>query len=187
MAVLVVTAPESLVSLDEAKAHLRVTDNDENDLIEGYIAAACAWIDGPWGWLGQCIGKHVLEVRSNVFSGFSRLPLGPVQRIVSVQYVGGDGVERTLDDGGFVLGDDALHRAPGFTWPELRGDANGVRVQYEAGFEEVPKPVKQAVLLLVGQWFRNRMAVSTTGVNSNLSEVPNGVKALLGPYWIRRI
>ncbi|QTC88183.1 head-tail connector protein [Brevundimonas pondensis] len=184
MAVLVVTLPGPLVSLDEAKAHLRVTSDDENDSIEGYIAAACAWIDGPWGWLGRCIGKHVLEVRSNVFGGFSRLPLGPVQAIVSVQYVAADGVERTLDPAEYVLDDDAMDRAPGFAWPLLRGDPNGVRVRYEAGFVEVPKPVKQAVLLLVGQWFSVREAVN---VGNIVTEPPFAVRALLGPYRIIRV
>lgn len=187
MGVLVVTPPEPLVTLEEAKAHLRVTEGDEDALITGYIAAACAWIDGPWGWLGRTIGEQLLEYRSHVFSSFWRLPLGPVLGIEEVFYIDHLGTEQLLADTVYDLGSEGLTLRPGQSWPRVRGDANGIRVKYRAGFDPVPTPIKQAVLLLVGQWFRNRMAVSTTGVNSNLSEVPNGVKALLGPYRIIRI
>lgn len=55
-------------------------------------------------------------------------------------------------------------------------DAGGVRLRFKAGHDRIPPPVKQAVLLLVGQWYRNRMAIN---VGNIVSELPNGVKALL--------
>lgn len=185
MSVLVVTPPALLVTKEKALMHLRLQEGDAEDaLIEGYIAAASAWIDGPWGWLGQCIGKQTLEVRSNVFAGLSRLPLGPIIEIKSVLYIAADGVERTLASETYEFTGDGLRCVSGYGWPPLRGDGNGVRVQYEAGFETIPPAVEQAVLLLVGQWFKNRMAV-TAGPGG--SAAPHGVKALLSPYWIRRV
>lgn len=179
--------PEALVSLAEAKAHLRVVDGAEDELILGYITAASAWIDGYQGWVGRCFAPQVLELRAHVFSGIGRLPIGPVVEIESLKYIDVAGVEQTVDASLYTQFADRLDLVPGARWPQLRGDAGGVRLRYRAGSDVIPPPVKQAVLLLVGQWFRNRMAVSTTGVNSNLSEVPNGVKALLAPYQIIRV
>lgn len=179
--------PEALVTLLEAQDHLRVVDGDEDELILGYIASASAWIDGYQGWVGRCFAPQVLELRSHVFSGIGRLPIGPVAEIESLKYIDVDGVEQTVDAALYSHFADRLDLATGARWPQLRGDPGGVRVRFKAGSEIIPPPVKQAVLLLVGQWFRNRMAVSTTGVNSNLSEVPNGVKALLGPYRTIRV
>lgn len=184
MAVLVVTAPEPLVTLEEAKAHLRVLDTAEDGLIKGYIAAASASIDGPWGWLGQCIGPQIVEVRSNTFSGIGRLPIGPLISAASLKYVDADGAEMTLPEGEYILSEEGLSLLPSAAWPRLRGDANGVRLQYRAGFEEVPAPIKQAVLLMVGQWFRTRADAVPGG---NPATMPNGARALLSPYWLRRV
>lgn len=178
MTVLVITQPQPLVSLDDAKDHLRLTENDEDGLIEGYIAAASAWIDGPAGWLGRSIGLQTLEVRSNVFAGCERLPYGPVISITSVKYIDAQGVEQTVDPAHYEVIADGLSVKSGFAWPSHRGDAEGVRVRYVAGEPIFPPQVRQAVLLLVGQWFRHRMAINVGNVINNL---PFGVDALLNP------
>lgn len=189
MNVLVVTPPARLVSLDDMKAHLRVTTGDEDGLIESYIDAGCGWIDGPDGWLGQCIGSQVLEVRYGDGRGLTDWavgrpivpPMGPLLDVVEVEYWDRDGVNHALDVGTLYVEDGAVHGHLGAAWA---GGANRVRLRYRAGFDPVPKPVAQAVKLLVGQWFRNRSAVN---VGNIVNELPNGVKALLGPYWIRRV
>ncbi len=52
------------MTLDRVKAHLRVDGDEENDLIQAYIAAAQATIDGPGGWLGRALGKQTIEYRT---------------------------------------------------------------------------------------------------------------------------
>lgn len=177
MSVIVITPAEPLVSLADAKAHLR-DPGGEDDLIEGYIAAASAWIDGPAGWLGRSIGLQTLELRTNTFASCERLPYGPVISITSVTYVDGQGVEQTVDPSEYEVIDGGLHPSPGFDWPSHRGDAEGVRIRYVAGEPNFPPQVRQAVLLMVGQWFRNRMAVN---VGNIVNEMPFGVEALLSP------
>lgn len=178
MSVLVITPPEPLVSLEDAKDHLRVTTDDEDTLIEGYIAAASAWIDGPGGWLGRSFGEQTLELRGNVFGACDRLPYGPVKSIVDIKYVDPQGVEQTLAPATYALADGQLVLTHGAAWPSVRGDAAGVRVRYLAGEASIPPQVRQAVLLLVGQWFRNRMSVVVGTISS---ELPFGVEALLSP------
>lgn len=181
MNVLVVTPPAPLVTLEEAKEHLRVTTYNEDALIEGYLLAASAHIDGPFGILKRAVGLQTLEVRSHVFSAIDRLPSGPVSSIVSVKYVDTLGAEQTFGEGLYALDGDRVLLTHGNRWPSLRGDPGGVRIQYQAGFETVPAPIKQAALLLIGQWFRNRMAVN---VGNIVNDLPNGVKALLAPYKV---
>ncbi|MGV3580002.1 head-tail connector protein [Brevundimonas sp.] len=178
MAVVVITPPEPLVSLEDAKDHLRVTEGDEDGLIEGYIAAASAWIDGPAGWLGRSIGEQTLELRGNVFACGERLPFGPVIAVTEIHYVDAQGVDQLLDPTIYQIVEGGLASAHGRSWPSLRGDAEGVRILYQAGEDTVPAQVRQAVLLLVGQWFRNRMAVN---VGNIANELPFGVEALLSP------
>lgn len=178
MTVLVVAPPEPLVSLEDAKAHLRVTTDDEDGLIESYLAAASAWIDGPSGWLSRSIGEQTLEFRGDGFGCCDRLPFGPVIAVTDVQFIDASGSEQFVGGDEFELVADGLALRHGKTWPTLRGDAEGVRVTYQAGEPDVPPQVRQAVLLLVGQWFRNRMSVVVGTINS---ELPFGVEALLSP------
>lgn len=177
MTVVVITPPDPLVSLDEAKAHLRDPEG-EDSLIEGYIAAASAWIDGPAGWLGRSIGEQTLELRTNVFSGCARLPYGPVIDVTEVRYVDSAGVDRVLEASAYELVGWGLGLRHGQSWPAVRGDAEGVRVLYQAGEAEVPPQVRQAILLLVAQWFRNRASIVVGTISS---EPPFGVEALLSP------
>lgn len=182
MPVVVVTPPAGLVSYELAKKHLRLeaSDDSEKGLIEAYIAAATAWIDGPTGWLGRTIMSQTLELRCSTFSAAGVLPYGPATEIVSVKYVSAVGAEETLDPATYEVIAGGLGLKAGASWPTLRGDAEGVRVQFKTGAGTVPASVQQAALLLIGQWFRNRMAVNTG--NLSVTEMPFGVEALLAPF-----
>lgn len=180
MPVVVITPPEPLVTLAEAKAHLRRTYiDDEDGMIEGLIAAAQGYIEGPNGWLRRSVSRQTLEARSNVFCGLTRLPYGPVISVTEVRYVDAAGTEQVLDPAEYEVADDVFGPAPSRAWPRVNGAANGVRVRYEAGFEQVPAPIKQAALLLIGQWFAVREAVN---VGNIVNELPFAVEALLQPY-----
>lgn len=182
MTVLVVTPPEALVSLEDAKAHLRVDHDDEDTLIEAYIAAASAHIDGPGGWLGRSIGTQTLELRRDAFCDLITLPNGPVASITSVKYLDDDGAEQTLASGGYQLEGDVLGLAYNQTWPSLRGDRGGVRIRYVAGSETIPSAIFAAVLLMVGDLYANRETERAEG--SSAIQMSTTVEALLGPFRI---
>lgn len=51
-----VTPPTTgIVSLDDAKVHLRVDHDHEDALIQAYLDAATSWVDGFDGVLGRCV------------------------------------------------------------------------------------------------------------------------------------
>lgn len=179
MPVLVVIPPELIVDLETAKLHLRVTEGDEDTLILGYCEAAQASLDGPMGWLGRSIARQTLEVRTNTFSGAEVLPYGPVLEITSVKYVDPTGIEQSLPAEAYQIDDGCLIPGVGSYWPQVRGDAEGVRVRYEAGFDPAPPAVRQAILLLISHWFRNRSAVV---IGTIVADLPHGVTALLSPF-----
>lgn len=181
MTVLVVTPPEPLVTLSEAKAHLRERSDGGDTLIQAYIAAASAHVDGPYGILGRAVGKQTLEV---VTYGWPlSIGFGPANQITSITYTDSLG-EQAVAPETFVLMGDRVRPATGSTWPSQYDPRAGVRVRYEAGFEVVPMPIKQAVLLIVGQWYEAREAVN---IGNIVNELPNGAKALLAPYKVWRM
>lgn len=181
MTVVVVTPPGPDIALDTVKEHLRVDHADDDTLIQAYIDAACSHIDGPHGILNRAIWPQTLELRQNVFGCPARLPYGPVSEIVSIKYVDQSGTEQTADAGLYYQAGDVIHLASGASWPSLRGDAEGVRIRYDAGFEVVPNAIVQAVMLLIGHWYANRETVT---VGQSGVELPMASQALLSPYRI---
>jgi uncharacterized phiE125 gp8 family phage protein len=56
-----------------------------------------------------------------------------------------------------------------------------VQIDYTAGFgsaANVPEDIKQAILLLVGEWHEFREAA----INGTVNKIPNSVEALLSTY-----
>lgn len=179
----VITPPAPLVSLEDAKAHLRVDHADEDTLITAYIAAASGHIDGPAGWLGRSIGTQTLEYRSDDLCGVIRLPNGPVVSIASLKFVDGAGVEQTLGAEIYQLEDDRVGPAHGQAWPAVRGDRGGVRIRYIAGSDTVPAPIVAAVLLMVGDLYAFR-ETATLAQGAAAIRMSTTVENLLSPFRI---
>mgnify|MGYP000847681045 CR=1 FL=1 len=62
------------VPLLEAKLHLRVDHDDEDLMIDSYIRAASARLDGPDGYLGRCLTPKVWRLGLNQLRGTIPLP-----------------------------------------------------------------------------------------------------------------
>ena len=118
--------------------------------------------------------------------GEIRLPKPPLIAVESITYIDMDGNQQTLDpsqyqvDAGGVL-PGTICPAYGQMFPQNRYQLDSARITYQAGYgtpAEVPSGICQAMLLLIGHWYRNRESVSDAG----LAEVPMGVKALLSSF-----
>lgn len=153
----VVTPPAPIVTLEEAKAHLRVDHADEDALIAALVATATAWLDGPDGWLGRALGEQVLEADfpAECDPAERPYPCPPVRSVVS---------ETPSADGATVT---VRYRAG---YPVIDGSST------------VPAPIRHAILLMVGHLYGSRDAVTTTAAQP--AELPLGVQALLAPYRI---
>lgn len=186
MNTVVITAPEAVVSWEEVSSHLRLDGDDEKIYVEGLVAAATAWIDGPAGWLGRAIGEQELETRFSEFCDHMEL-MAPVIEIDAVEYVDETGESKPAISTLYrVTGQPSRPRltlAYGESWPAARCDVDAVRVRYRAGYPEVPPPIRQAILLLVGQWYEAREAVS---IGTAVSQLPFAVEALLSPFRVYR-
>lgn len=180
MHVTVIDPPAVLVSRSEAKKHLRVEHTDDDTLIDGFIAGACGWIDGPGGWLGRSIGEQTLEARFERFTCDEVvLPYGPILSVTSIKYLDEDGAEQTLDDSVYQrLSDGRIRLMADESWPDLYTDEEAVRVLYVAGYDGIPAAIKAAVLLMVGFLYANREASADDALSSG------AVKALLSPYRV---
>lgn len=194
MAVTVIERPAAIVSLAEAKGRLRVDHSDDDSLIDALILAAQQHIDAPSGWLWRAIGLQTLELsldgRYLDPTECVDLPYPPFVHLVSYTYDDLTGSVQTLPADFIEVtvrhGIARIRPADGARWPSAHRSADAVRVRYRAGYANPDfdaMPIKQAILLMVGHWYRNPEATTAT----KMEVLPMGVDALLSPYRIWRV
>lgn len=185
---LVTAATVEPVTMAEARAHLRVDTNDEDALIAGYIVAARKAVETQTGPLctqtwDYTIGRTWPMV--GVHYGI-RLPYAPVQSVTSVSYVDENGATQTLSSALYQSDLSApiptIWKAYGALWPSVRDQPAAITVRFVAGYgttADVPDPIRQAILLMVGQFYEHRENVV---LNQVPHQIPMGVDALISPY-----
>ena len=182
----VVQPVEEPVTLKQAKAHLRVTHCAEDELISHLIVGARQVCE-------QEIQRPlVTQDRALYLSAFpTRIELAqcPVQQIILVEYLDVNGDPQVLAPSNYILDEKSepswIVLAAGAIWPMTACQPNAVTVSYRAGYgdaADVPVPIKQAMLLLIGHFYSNRenSIIGTTATN-----LPFGVDALLAQYRLR--
>lgn len=166
MPLTLITAPESEpVTLAEAKAHMRVTHDDEDTLITALIAAAREACEQK---LGRALITQTWEKVLDAFpENEIRLPWPPLISITSVKYIDTSGAQQTLAADVYTIDADSepgwLLLADGETWPETLDVANAVRVRYSAGYGAagaVPQSIKAWLLLKIAELYEHREASS---------------------------
>lgn len=186
MRVVVVTPPGPVVTLAEAKAHLRVSGPAEDALIEGMVAAATQHLDGPAGWLSRALGVQTLEARLDLtcHPSLIRLSFPPIRSVESVTYLDANRAPIVADPSTYeLIGDDVIAiGAP--AWANAYSGREALRVRFSAGYDTIPAPIRAAILLMVGDLYGYRETTSQVAATS----VPMSltVEALLGPYRVYR-
>ena len=159
------TAPTGqVVSLQDAKAQLRVTSSAEDTAIASMVAAA---VDECEHLMGRALLPQKWQLTLDAFATPLLLQRPPVTAIDSVKYVHADtGVLTTLDPSAYQLAkaDDYLVRlvaAYGTSWPSARRQPEAVQGVFSCGEVNalaVPENIKRWILLRVGAYYKHREA-----------------------------
>lgn len=196
MALRLVTPPASEpLTLAEAKDHLRVTHNAEDNLLAAYVSAARQACEGYQrrSYITQT-WELALDAFPSAHAGEIELPRPPIQSVTSIKYIDTDGAEITMATADYQVDVDSepgrLFPAYGTRWPATRVVPNAVRIRYVAGYAptgapsvvdpagNVPEPVKQAMRFYLGHYNANREGVVTGTIATPL---PFAARAHLGP------
>lgn len=172
-----------MIDLALAKAHLRAEGSAEDGLIQSYLDAAAAHVEGATGKLLS--RRAVVQDFARLFA---YLPLwwGPDPAGFTIDYLDAAGAPATVS--GQRLNRDRIY-PPQDGWPALL-DYSPVAVTYTAGFGDgvgetpVPADLVQAQLMLVAWWWSNREAVALA---ATVAEIPLGVEAILQKHRVVRI
>jgi uncharacterized phiE125 gp8 family phage protein len=179
------SVPLDPVTLDEAKAHLRVESGDDDALITALVSAGSRNVEE---YCRRSLMVTSWALLLNKFTEYIELPRAPVASVETVQFKSGD---QTVILAGtqYILNSEVspalLYAAPDVDWPTWGDDIqSSVRISYTAGVADaanVPAPIKAAILLMVGHLYENREAVI---VGTIAKELPLAVESLLLPYRV---
>ena len=174
-----------VVTMDEAKAHARVSDTNSDSVIQSYIETAT-------GAAEDALGRGLLtQTWSLVLDGWaSVIPLpmaAPLQSVTSVKYYDTSGVQQTLSTTYYDI--DTVARPgrvvlkAGQSWPSAQAERrNGViEIVYVCGWTDpalVPERIKQGIKQYVTYLDADRDGTD-----------PNGLAALQAAHrcWSDRI
>ncbi|MCG7502388.1 head-tail connector protein [Tenacibaculum sp. Mcav3-52] len=167
-----------IVSLAVVKEHLKIEPEftQEDVLIQSYIGAAISYAEGYTGRIIQNVQYEVYGVSFEDVLNFKQQTKISVD---SIQYYDENNVLQTLSATSYQLKKiDKFESIVDYVVDELpivkeqRSDA--VKLVVTCGFKKLPKAIKQAVLLLVSDFYEFRSDRPKTYSTS--------VQNLLGPY-----
>lgn len=184
------------VTLDEFKAHARITLPFEDALLETYITEAREYCEEylGMGFVTQTwqfgVDRWPSATRYNPYAALP-LPRGPVQNVTSVKYVAtANTTYATLASSDYQAdtGTGRIFPLDNDTWPTTIDKPNAVLVTYSVGYggasaatttsvAAVPQRVKQAIL------FYTAWKVRTRDINEPVPQVVHSLLDMVGkPY-----
>jgi uncharacterized phiE125 gp8 family phage protein len=196
-----VVTPPAVAPLDLAYArlHLKSISTAEDTLIS-------AWIEAAGHYFREQTGRPIItETRELWLDRFPRgrvrieLPNPPLQSVVIVLYVNGDGDLASFSDGGSpdapsyaVKAPEGIYATPGWIepiagmcWPTARCESGAVRIQYTCGYADaatdVPELLKGILCFLVSHYDQFRSAVHAE-MRTSVTVLPLGVQAMMDGF-----
>lgn len=173
---------EEPVSLVEAKAFLKVDDTAEDGLITTLIGAARMHVEGVTGraLLAQS-WRVVLDDWPD--NRVIRLPVTPFMTVTEITAYDSAGGGHDVPLAQFMSEPDRLLLPANVAGMPVLRERQGIEIDYVAGFGtepgDVPRDIRQALLVLVGHWHEHRDAVITAGTGAI---VPSGFDRLVAGH-----
>jgi len=179
------TAPtDTAITLAEAKQHLRVDSDydDDNDYITALIGVATNQVEE---FTRRRLISQTYNLFFDVFPPYIDLQVGIVDSVTHVKYYDNNNVLQTLSSSNYDLDDKIkpgrIYESNDGTFPDTYERPNAVEVEFVVGgtAAEVEDAIKQAMLIIVGRYYENRQDVV---LGTQVQEIPLMVEYMLTPY-----
>lgn len=173
------------IDLSYTKTFLRVDDNEEDTLIETLIKTARHQVENN---IGRALIHRTFAYRGAVpRSVCMTVPRPPLVNIESLALSDKDGQVVNVSSAFYVqntaIEPGEISLVSGFAWQDFLENAQSLEIRFTAGYgpnpQDVPLPIRQAIMLLVARYFEYREREPGPSM-------PTMVDALLAPYrWVR--
>ncbi len=168
-----------IITISEAKAHLRVSGSSDDSYITTLINVAGKLSES---YSGLSFVSQERRIKLDTFpcdDGEIIVPYGPVQTIDEFTYIDSDGVSPSMvpNTAYRLASHSELARLESIHgWPSTETRFNAVTIEYTAGYNnvggpELPMTIKQAMLLQIGAMYENRQdeVIGTTPATLTMS------------------
>lgn len=191
MPIKLITGPSvEPVSIAEVKTSARIDGTEFDTQATIAIAAMRSQAEAR---MARCLITQTLELILDDFpAGEIELIMPGVQEILTVKYIDAAGVEQTLSDTTYTLGEDSiiadlywLYPAQDVAWPATQASANAVRIQFKAGYGDAAANVPQDIRLWIIAHAVQILQSPDGYVEQKFSPLPY-VDRLLHPHIIYR-
>ena len=183
-----VTPPtQEPITLDEAKLHCSVTQDDENALIEAYIGAARQAAEA---YLSRGLFTQTWTAQFSTWAETFWLPMAaPLQSITDVKYYDGNDALQTLSSSYYVVDTTSepgcISRAATYAWPTLSAERRmPIQITYVVGWTDValiPELIKQGMRYHIAASDADRTGAGDGDAGRRAAAA---VWAMVGPvYW----
>src|SRR5438874_13159225 len=146
---------QSIVTMSEAQAYVRIETGEEEALLAGLIRTASALCEA---FLNQVIIARDFELDLPASGAWERLPIMPVRSITSLDSLDLGGVPSLLASDSYTI--DIDFSGDGWVRVAQPTGTSRVRVAGRAGMADdengVPEPIRQGVLRLIAHLFTSR-------------------------------
>jgi len=183
---LLLTAPAvEPVTLDQAKAYLRVEHNDDDEVIAALIAGARIYVEAQ---TRRALITQSWRLSFDSWPADGRIVIvpAPLQDLTAARVYNFDGNAQAIDTAAFAPdpANSALLFVP---WAPMQpgrvtaGIELDVTVGYGDAGTDVPEPLRQAIRAITAHWYDNR-GLAALGKTSAL--LPAAADALIAPYRV---
>lgn len=159
-----VTGPQvEPLTLDEAKQHASIHQDDDNALIDAYLRAAR---EAAESHLGRALYTQTWKLELGGFADVMWLPMAaPLQSVTHVKYYDEAGVLQTLAQSYYTVDTTStpgrVVRAPEQSWPSVQSDRlMPVVITYVCGWssvDSIPELIKQGLRVYLAGVESDRM------------------------------
>jgi uncharacterized phiE125 gp8 family phage protein len=178
------------LSLNEAKAHLRLETTADDALVTSLIITSRLHIEAALG-LALTAQDWTLVLDAWPATGVVNIPMRPVTAVTAVRVRASDGTPSVVPPQTYVFEGAGLppRLLPAFgALPNPGRAASGIEIDFTAGYgsaaASVPEPIRQALKLLVAHWYEHREPIE---IGSPATAIPAAVSELLKPYSVVRL
>jgi uncharacterized phiE125 gp8 family phage protein len=175
------------VTVAEAKAHLRIEHDDDDDTIAALVAGARVHVETQTRRALITQSWRFVRDRWPADGRIELLPV-PLRALSAARFYKSDGSTQSIDTAAFavdkVSAPAVLSFAPG-AMPQPGRVVAGIELDVSVGYGDaasaVPEPLRQAIRVLVAHWYENRglIAVGATG-----ALLPDSAAKLIAPYRV---
>lgn len=181
------------VTLDEAKDHLRITNDTEDEYLWHRIKAATQWVENKLNWrlctqtwdyylndwpkCSKPSKYHPYDSNTDIIE----IPYPPLQSVTTFTYYDTDDTQQTLVEGTDFRLDTVDYPGriePINGWPGVYDKVLPIQITFVCGFtktDDIPQQIKDAILMRVADLHSNRQ--STVIAMGSVNKVDNTTTA----------